>query len=64
MVNEHHLKRMNTYLMDATKKGATVKTLGKNDDLDRNMISTKIVTEVNDNMDVIKHEIFGQKSHV
>ena len=59
MVNEHHLKRMNAYLMDATKKGATVKSLGKNDDLDRNMISTKIVTEVNDGMDVMKHEIFG-----
>ena len=59
MVNKHHLKRMNSYLLDATKKGATVESLGKNDDLDRNMISTKIVTEVNDGMDVMKHEIFG-----
>jgi coniferyl-aldehyde dehydrogenase len=59
MVNKHHLKRMNSYLLDATKKGATVKSLGKNDDLDKNMISTKIVTEVNDGMDVMKHEIFG-----
>ena len=59
MVNKHHLKRMNSYLLDATKKGASVESLGKNDDLDRNMISTKIVTEVNDGMDVMKHEIFG-----
>ena len=59
MVNKHHLKRMNSYLLDATKKGATVESLGNNDDLDRNMISTKIVTEVNDGMDVMKHEIFG-----
>ena len=59
MVNKHHLKRMNSYLLDATKKGAKVESLGKNDDLDRNMISTKIVTEVNDGMDVMKHEIFG-----
>ena len=59
MVNKHHLKRMNSYLLDATKKGASVQSLGKNDDLDRNMISTKIVTEVNDGMDVMKHEIFG-----
>ena len=59
MVNKHHLKRMNSYLLDATKKGAKVNSLGKNDDLDRNMISTKIVTEVNDGMDVMKHEIFG-----
>ena len=59
MVNKHHLKRMNSYLLDATKKGAKVKSLGKNDDLDKNMISTKIVTEVNDGMDVMKHEIFG-----
>ncbi len=59
MVNNHHLKRMNSYLLDATKKGATVESLGKNDDLDKNMISTKIVTEVNDGMDVMKHEIFG-----
>ena len=59
MVNKHHLKRMNSYLLDATKKGATVESLGKNDDLDKNMISTKIVTEVNDDMDVMKHEIFG-----
>ena len=59
MVNKRHLKRMNSYLLDATKKGATVESLGKNDDLDKNMISTKIVTEVNDDMDVMKHEIFG-----
>ena len=59
MVNKHHLKRMNSYLLDATKKGATVESLGKNDDLNRNMLSTKIVTEVNDGMDVMKHEIFG-----
>ena len=59
MVNKHHLKRMNSYLLDATKKGATVESLGKNDDLNRNMISTKIVTEVNDDMDVMRHEIFG-----
>ncbi len=59
MVNKHHLKRMNSYLLDATKKGATVESLGKNDDLAKNMISTKIVTEVNDDMDVMKHEIFG-----
>ncbi len=59
MVNKHHLKRMNSYLLDATKKGAKVESLGKNDDLNKNMISTKIVTEVNDGMDVMKHEIFG-----
>ena len=59
MVNKHHLKRMNSYLLDATKKGAKVNSLGKNDDLDRNMFSTKIITEVNDSMDVMKHEIFG-----
>ena len=59
IVNKRHLKRMNSYLLDATKKGATVESLGKNDDLDKNMISTKIVTEVNDGMDVMKHEIFG-----
>ena len=59
MVNKHHLKRMNSYLLDATKKGAKVESLGKNDDLDRNMISTKVVTKVNDSMDVMRHEIFG-----
>ena len=59
MVNKHHLKRMNSYLLDATKKGAKVESLGKNDDLDKNMISTKIVTEVNDSMNVMRHEIFG-----
>ena len=59
MVNQHHFKRMNSYLLDATKKGATVESLGKNDDHNKNMISTKIVTEVNDSMDVMKHEIFG-----
>ena len=59
MVNKQHLSKMNRYLFDDTKKGATVESLGKNDDLDRNMISTKIVTEVNDGMDVMKHEIFG-----
>ena len=59
MVNKLHLERMNSYLLDATKKGAKVNSLGKNDDLNKNMISTKVVTEVNDGMDVMKHEIFG-----
>ena len=59
MVNKHHLKRMNSYLLDATKKGATVESLGNNDDLDRNMISTKIVTKVNESMEVMRNEIFG-----
>ena len=59
MVNKHHLKRMNSYLLDATKKGAAVQSIGKNDDLDRNMVSTKVVTKVNDGMDVMRHEIFG-----
>jgi len=59
MVNKLHLERMNSYLLDATKKGAKVISLGKNDDLERNMLSTKIITEVNDDMDVMKHEIFG-----
>ena len=59
MVNKLHLERMNSYLLDATKKGAKVNSLGKNDDLERNMLSTKIITEVNDDMDVMKHEIFG-----
>ena len=59
MVNKHHLKRMNMYILDAKKKGANVQSLGKNDDLDKNMLSTKLVTNVNDNMEVMKNEIFG-----
>ena len=59
MVNKHHLKRMNMYIRDATEKGAIVKSLGKDDDHDRNMFSTKLVTNVNDNMEVMKNEIFG-----
>ena len=59
MVNKQHLARMNSYLLDATKKGASVQSLGENDALDRNMISTKVVTKVNDSMDVMRHEIFG-----
>ncbi len=59
VINKQHLSRMNSYLLDATKKGASVQSLGKNDDLDKNMISTKVVTKVNDRMDVMRHEIFG-----
>ena len=59
MVNKHHLKRMKMYILDATEKGAIVKSLGKDDDHDRNMFSTKLVTNVNDNMEVMKNEIFG-----
>ena len=50
MVNKHHLERMHSYILDATKKGASVHSLGKNDDLDRNMLSTKLVTNVNNNI--------------
>ena len=59
IINQHHLKRMEMYILDATKKGANVQSLGKNDNLDRNMLSTKLVTNVNDNMEVMKNEIFG-----
>ena len=60
MVNKHHLKRMNSYLLDATKKGATVESLGKNDDLNRNMISTKI-DEINDNLNQGPKEIHSNQ---
>jgi len=59
MVNTTHYNRMQSYLDDAIKKGATVTSLGELDSKEKNTISTKLIFGVNDTMEVMKNEIFG-----
>ena len=59
MVNETHFKRMDQYIQDAKEKGAVVTDLAPIDNPDNNIMSTKVLLNVNDEMLVMQEEIFG-----
>ena len=59
MVNETHFERMQTYISDAIEKGAKVHSLGNFDSAEKNIMTTKILMDVNDGMKVMQDEIFG-----
>tara|TARA_E500000178_G_scaffold64272_1_gene61294 strand:+ start:10122 stop:11516 length:1395 start_codon:yes stop_codon:yes gene_type:complete len=59
MVNENHFKRMDQYIQDAKEKGAVVTDLAPIDNPDNNIMSTKVLLNVNDEMLVMQEEIFG-----
>ena len=59
MVNENHFKRMDQYIQDAKEKGAVVTDLSPIDNPDNNIMSTKVLLNVNDEMLVMQEEIFG-----
>ncbi|MFL2691606.1 MAG: coniferyl aldehyde dehydrogenase [Gammaproteobacteria bacterium] len=59
MVNENHFKRMDQYIQDAKEKGAVVTDLAPIDNPENNIMSTKVLLNVNDEMLVMQEEIFG-----
>ena len=59
MVNDHHHQRMHEYLQDAKEKGAKIHNLGEFDSNENNIMTTKVLLNVNDNMRVMQEEIFG-----
>ena len=59
MVNDHHHQRMREYLQDAEEKGAKIQNLGEFDSNENNIMTTKVLLNVNDNMRVMQEEIFG-----
>ena len=59
MVNQSHYKRMIDYLEDAKSKGARIESLGDLDSDKNHTLSTKVLFNVNDQMDVMRNEIFG-----
>jgi coniferyl-aldehyde dehydrogenase len=59
MVNSNHFNRMNGYVEDAVAKGAELINIGNVDDASKDTIGTKILLNVNDNMQVMQDEIFG-----
>ena len=59
MVNVAHYKRINEVLADSISKGAKVTQLGQFDSKNKNLITPKVLTSVNDKMLVMKEEIFG-----
>tara|TARA_B100000886_G_scaffold327434_1_gene274869 strand:+ start:5715 stop:7109 length:1395 start_codon:yes stop_codon:yes gene_type:complete len=59
MVNATHFKRMDQYIQDAKEKGAVVTDLAPIDNPDNNIMSTKVLLNVNDEMLVMQEEIFG-----
>ncbi|HMP98195.1 MAG TPA: aldehyde dehydrogenase family protein [Cyclobacteriaceae bacterium] len=58
IVNERHLKRLLALLNDAKVKGAKV-LIGGNFDLDSNFVEPTLITDVNENMELLQEEIFG-----
>ena len=59
MVNKDHYERMKLYLNDAQAKGASVIELGNFDNQEINLMGTKVILNVNDDMEVMKNEVFG-----
>jgi len=59
MVNKNHFERMKLYLNDAQAKGASVIELGNFDNQEINLMGTKVILNVNDDMEVMKNEVFG-----
>tara|TARA_Y100001970_G_scaffold293471_1_gene440465 strand:- start:419 stop:1843 length:1425 start_codon:yes stop_codon:yes gene_type:complete len=59
MVNNHHFNRMKSYIDDAKSKGAEVINLGAFDSEPKDTMTTKVLLNVNDSMEVMKNEIFG-----
>ena len=59
MVNNHHFNRMKSYIDDAKSKGAEVINLGAFDSEPKDTMSTKVLLNVDDSMEVMKNEIFG-----
>lgn len=58
IVNEKHFLRINGYLTDAIKKGASLEFGGKTDMSER-YIEPTILSNVTDEMEVMQEEIFG-----
>lgn len=58
IVNEKHFLRINGYLTDAINKGASLEFGGKTD-LAHRYFEPTILSNVNDEMDVMQEEIFG-----
>ena len=59
MVNQSHYKRMIDYLEDAKSKGARIESLGDLDSDENHTLSTKVLFNVNDQMKLMRNEIFG-----
>jgi coniferyl-aldehyde dehydrogenase len=57
-VDEEHLIRVEEFLEDARQKGAVIVRAG-DDPVDRRAISTRLLLNVNENMAIMKEEIFG-----
>ena len=59
MVNDHHFNRMKSYIEDAKSKGAEVISLGDFDSEPKDTMTTKVLMNVDDSMQVMQDEIFG-----
>ncbi len=60
IINDEHLKRLRAILEDAREKGATIIELSDKNNSDNGRIMTpKLVFNVNEEMQVMKEEIFG-----
>ena len=62
IINQGQLNRLHTWLKDATDKGATITSLGR-DNIDNCIASGKLpltlITNTNDDMTIMQEEIFG-----
>ncbi len=58
IINDRHHKRITGLIADAIKKGATLVTGGNADAADR-YIEPTVLTDMNEDMDIMKEEVFG-----
>lgn len=58
IINERHTKRVKSLIDDAVKKGATV-ICGGNSNIADNYIEPTLLTDVTEDMDIMREEVFG-----
>jgi coniferyl-aldehyde dehydrogenase len=59
IINQRHMQRLQSYLADATAKGATLVQLGGDSEKDCRCMPLTLVLDVSDDMLLMQQEIFG-----
>lgn len=59
IINQRHMQRLQSYLDDATAKGATLVQLGGEMEVHSRRMPLTLVLDVSDDMLLMQHEIFG-----
>ncbi|MCH4891250.1 coniferyl aldehyde dehydrogenase [Acidaminobacter sp. JC074] len=59
IINTKQLEKIHGFISDASTKGGSIHPVKKYNDIDEKLVLPHVITNVTDNMDVMKEEIFG-----